>query len=188
MAQDYAEAAKWYQKAAQQGIAMAQLSLGGLYEIGQGVSKDITQAAKWYQKAAEQGNQDAQYSLGMLYMAGQGIPKDQQKAAFWLGKAAAQGDSMAQAMLQTLDVKSSTTTGNAAVSPCLALVEQGQFKKAFKCLEPLAEVGDAEAQDKLGMLYIGGAGVRQDEKKGAKWLRMAADQGYAEAQYNLGCA
>ena len=35
---DYAEAAKWYRKAADQGRAKAQLSLGMMYFVGKGVS------------------------------------------------------------------------------------------------------------------------------------------------------
>jgi TPR repeat protein len=34
--QDHAEAARWYRKAADQGLAAAQISLGIMYEHGQG--------------------------------------------------------------------------------------------------------------------------------------------------------
>jgi len=40
---------------AEQGDAGAQLSLGLMYAIGQGVPRDYAQAAAWYRKAAEQG-------------------------------------------------------------------------------------------------------------------------------------
>jgi WD40 repeat protein len=46
----------WYRKAAEQGNADAQYSLGFMYENGRGVPRDDTAAASWYQKAAEQGN------------------------------------------------------------------------------------------------------------------------------------
>ena len=48
---DYAQAVKWYRKAAEQGDAMAQGSLGFMYENGRGVQKDKKEAAKWYRKA-----------------------------------------------------------------------------------------------------------------------------------------
>jgi TPR repeat protein len=54
--QDKAEAAKWLQKAAEQGYAEAQLSLGKLYASGEGVPRDQEEANKWLQKAAEQGD------------------------------------------------------------------------------------------------------------------------------------
>ena len=74
--QNYAEAAKWYRKAAEQGDALAQLSLGSLYEQGQGVPQNYAEAAKWYRKAAEQGDALAQLSLGSLYEQGQGVPAE----------------------------------------------------------------------------------------------------------------
>ncbi len=53
MLQDYAEAAKWYRKAADGGLGSAQTNLGVLYEKGFGVTQDFAQAALWYRKAAE---------------------------------------------------------------------------------------------------------------------------------------
>jgi hypothetical protein len=74
--QDYAEAAKWYRKAAEQGIDEAQFNLGLMYDKGQGVLQDYAEAVKWYRKAAEQGIDEAQFSLGKMYYRGRGVPKD----------------------------------------------------------------------------------------------------------------
>ena len=52
MPQDYAEAFKWYRKAAEQGYAPSMISLGSMYRDGQGVPKDYVQAHKWYNLAA----------------------------------------------------------------------------------------------------------------------------------------
>jgi TPR repeat protein len=49
---DFASAAQWYQKAAAQGYAPAQIDLGSLYEQGKGVPKDPQQALSWYRKAS----------------------------------------------------------------------------------------------------------------------------------------
>lgn len=54
--QDYVEAAKHFQKIAEQGHVVAQYNLGWMYWKGQGVGKDYIEAAKWFIKAAEQGN------------------------------------------------------------------------------------------------------------------------------------
>ena len=35
-------------------------------------------------------------------------------------------------------------------------------------------------------MYYNGYGVRQDYAEAVKWYRQAAEQGHAEAQYNLG--
>ena len=58
--QDYAKAAVWYRKAAEQGNAGAQYMLGEMYCWGQGVERSLQLAAKWYLKSAEQGNADAE--------------------------------------------------------------------------------------------------------------------------------
>jgi len=50
-APDYANAAKWYQKAADQGYPRALTNLGFLYEQGLGVAKDPAAALKLYRKA-----------------------------------------------------------------------------------------------------------------------------------------
>jgi len=76
-------------KAAEQGDSDAQLSLGVLYDNGQGVPQDYTQAGAWYRKAAEQGDAAAQYALGDLYRGGQGVPQDYAEAYFWFDIAAA---------------------------------------------------------------------------------------------------
>ena len=55
--QDYGEAAKWYRKAAEQGLAGAQLSLGSMYAIGRGVPQDYTAAFRWIHKATGQGDE-----------------------------------------------------------------------------------------------------------------------------------
>jgi TPR repeat protein len=54
--QNYEEAAKWFAKAAEQGEAYAQNSLGIMYHNGQGVPRDLMEAYKWYSLAAAKGN------------------------------------------------------------------------------------------------------------------------------------
>ncbi len=41
------------------------------------------------------------------------------------------------------------------------------------------------AQMSLGMVYVGGQGVPQDEKEAVKWFRLAGEQGLVEAQAML---
>jgi hypothetical protein len=84
------------QTAAQSGDANAQLVLGAMYNLGQGVPQDYAQSASWYRKAAEQGNARAQNNLGTMYYEGQGVPQDYAQAISWYRKAADQGDADAQ--------------------------------------------------------------------------------------------
>jgi len=50
--QDYAQAVKWYRKAAEQGDADAQFNLALMYDNGQGVPQDYVQAHMWLNLAA----------------------------------------------------------------------------------------------------------------------------------------
>ena len=64
--QDYAEAARWFLKAAEQGIADAQFNFGLILEEGRGVKQDFDSAAMWYNEAAEQGHAEAQLRLDKM--------------------------------------------------------------------------------------------------------------------------
>jgi TPR repeat protein len=80
-------------------------------------------------------------------------------------------------------------TGGVAAGPleeAVAAHERGDYAEALRLLRPLAEQGDARAQDNLGILYHDGQGVPQDYAEAVKWHRLAAEQGNAVAQDNLG--
>src|SRR5208337_1042274 len=55
-AQDYAQAADWYRKAAEQNHGLAQFNLGTMYANGQGVVKDDAQSVVWFGRAANLGD------------------------------------------------------------------------------------------------------------------------------------
>ena len=67
----------------------------------------------------------------------------------------------------------------------LTAVKRGDYQNAFKIWLPLAKSGVMEAQVNLGHMYIRGDGVKKDYAEAAKWYKKAAEQGYAEAQFNL---
>lgn len=56
---DYARAARHYRKAAVLGFPPAQISLGRLYELGQGIPQDYVLAYLWYSLAATTGDINA---------------------------------------------------------------------------------------------------------------------------------
>lgn len=95
-ANNYPEAIKWYKKATEQGVAIAQHNLGVLYFDGKGVPVNYPEAFKWYKKAAEQGVVFAQYNLGNMYYYGKGIPVNYPEAFEWYKKAAEHGYAHAQ--------------------------------------------------------------------------------------------
>lgn len=68
--------------------------------------------------------------------------------------------------------------------PSKGLLDDHQF--TVQLYQENAENGEADAQYKLGLLYLTGNGALQDFSEAAKWLKRAAEQGYALAQYELG--
>ena len=104
-AQDYIQALRWNEKAADQGIPAAQYNLGRMYEDGLGVRRDPKQAAAWYEKAAARGFSSAEVRLGDMYAAGRGAAADPKRAAELYTAAAEQGDDGAKLSLATLSLK-----------------------------------------------------------------------------------
>ncbi|MBI3702612.1 MAG: sel1 repeat family protein, partial [Rhizobiales bacterium] len=56
---DYANAALWFRKAAQHGIADSQYNLGVLSARGLGTEKNFEESYKWFALAASQGDREA---------------------------------------------------------------------------------------------------------------------------------
>jgi len=66
VARNYAQAARWYHAAAEQGNPIAQHNLAYMYEQGRGVTQDIPAAIRWYRQAAAQGVEEATQALQRL--------------------------------------------------------------------------------------------------------------------------
>lgn len=101
--QDYAQAAIWYLKAADQSHSLAQFNLGIMYAVGQGVARDEVKSLGWMQKAADHGDAGAQHHLGMKHHRASldGLPEAASESRIlaykWLQLAAAQGYRSAEA-------------------------------------------------------------------------------------------
>ena len=94
---DFAQAARWYRKAADQDHPLAQYNLGVMFARGQGVPQDDASSAGWIRKAAEGGDAGGQYDLGVLCHRASvnplrpGTMESRIEAYKWLHLAAAQG-------------------------------------------------------------------------------------------------
>jgi TPR repeat protein len=168
---NFAEAAKWLRKAAEQGIIVAQYDLALVFEKGDGMTNYV-EAAKWFRKAAKGGNAEAQADLGIDYLIGKGVDKDSREGVKWLRKAAEQGVVRAEGNLGSCYANGDGIETN--------------YIEAVKWLRKAAEQGEDYAQLGLAQCYTDGAGVVKNYVEAAKWYRKAAEQGLAEAQVNLG--
>lgn len=79
----YKDAADQYEKAAGQGLGLAQLRLADIYDAGVGREKDPVKAAYWYEAAAEKNFRRAQETISQMYKKGIGVPKDKKLAKKW---------------------------------------------------------------------------------------------------------
>ena len=165
---DYTAAAYWFGRAAEQGHASGQFSLGYLYHD----RLDFNTAVNWYRKAAEQGHVFGQFSLGAMYYDGLGVKKDYVSAIHWYRKAAVQGHLICQTNLGYMYSKGMGVEKD-------YIIAMYWYRKA-------AERGYRSAQNNLGYMYRKGKGVKKDDTTAVYWFRIAAEQGYPLGQYNLG--
>jgi TPR repeat protein len=93
-------------------------------------------------------------------------------------------------ILSVLALGLTMTVGRGALaSPledAIAAYDRHEYASALQLMRPLAEQGNAQAQNGLGAMYYHGYGVAQDFKEVVKWYRLAAAQGNLDAQLNLG--
>ena len=66
------------------------------------------------------------------------------------------------------------------------LVEIKEYEKALKAFELSSNAGNLDAFTALGVMYIGGIGVEQNNTRGYTYIKTAADQSDPKAQYTLG--
>jgi TPR repeat protein len=73
VSRDYSEALRWFRRAADQGEANAECSLGSMTYHGRGVQQDDAVAANLFRRAADQGLARAEYDLGYCITTGKGL-------------------------------------------------------------------------------------------------------------------
>jgi TPR repeat protein len=120
-----------------------------------------------FKPAAENGMADAQYNLALLHVAWKNI----KSALYWLEKAASRGHPMAN-----YDLAFFYAEGNS--------VKQ-DYKRAAALLARAAAAGVASAQAEYGIWLFNGKGTAKDEAKGARYIRLAAEQNNPVAQNRL---
>ena len=91
---NYAEAVRWYRRAAAQGDARAQANLGVMYAEGHGVPRNYIEAYMWYSLAAAQSNDVAVQDLNRLekLMTPAQIAAAQERARNWRPSSGGESD------------------------------------------------------------------------------------------------
>lgn len=183
--------------------------------MGEGVRVNFRFAHRLFMLAALMGKRAAFYQLGLMNLRGEGRPVDRLRAAMWLKLGvgrdeprAARNLEMVASELTRAQVKQAlvlaeefphtarafkmTLAGNDAD----ALVAVGEaFAKglgvdidpemASEWYRRALGFRHPRAQMLLGLAYIAGNGVKRQPDEGLSLLNMAAEQGYADAEYEL---
>jgi hypothetical protein len=194
---DYALAAKWFAKAAEQGHPIAQRNLRIMamtkrmsaadFEASSakwpnsdasaprsGVDPDVDdrKALRLAERGAARGSVEDQLWLGQSYYLGRGTQQDFNLAARWFTAAAAQGRPEAQ---YNLGIMSAAGKGMAR-----------DLAAAMRWHTKAADQGYLPAQQMLGLMFLGGEGVPASAPEAARWLHIASAKGSAWAQAQLG--
>jgi TPR repeat protein len=168
LAGENAEAAEWYQRAADGGSAVAKTSLGSLYEYGDGVAQDDVKAAELY-RAAMPDDPWSFASLAYLTENGLGGVKQDHAEALRLYRLGSEaGDTWA-------DVKIGEMYEYGTGVPVDYAEAMRWYDRAVKGDEALAYVN-------LGNLYADGHGVPEDDAEAERLYQVGIDRGLSAAK------
>ena len=168
----FTEAVQWFQMAAEEGLADAQLCLGVMYLRGQGLRQDYAEAFRWFQAAARQGLASAQHFVGRMCLIGFGEPEHCARNLHWFREASARGYSSARLNLGGIREN------------CEGVPEDEE--QTIEWFRNAAEQGLVDAQYYMGLIHYQGEHVPQDHEQASLWFRRAAQWEFADAQYCLG--
>lgn len=154
--------------------------IGFLYHRGgMGIEKNYKKAIEFYLRAANEGNLKAYNNLGGLYDAGLGVEQNPILALEYFTKAA--HDECPEAYFNI-----GSLTRNARTQESDFSQAKVWFDHARQLFVKESEKGDVDAQCNLGLLYKSLASGFFNTDKAIHLFRQAAEQGHAEAQYQLG--
>ncbi len=163
------EAIEWYEKAASQGHARAQMSLALRYLQGAHLKRDIPQGMKWLVKASDAGLPEAQYTLGCYYLFGTNVKRDKIKGFCLLLSAANNGDDEAQQFLALCRLQHNDP---------MILVDKDQ---CMKWLETATDMGNVAAMFWYGR-YLLQEADEENKKQGNYLIKKAAELGSDDAK------
>ncbi|MCR5620655.1 MAG: zinc ribbon domain-containing protein [Treponema sp.] len=174
----FQQAIKAYERAAEQGDTHAQNVLGDSYLVGGGVEKDIQKAFYYYSRTAKD-DAFAFYKLGNMYLDGIGVEKDEQKAEEYYTRAADQGNTT---ILKILGDVQQDKGADYYYHSDDKEKSRSCYLKAMRYYERAANLGDADAEYRIGLMYNNGNGVKSDSQKALEYFTRAAEKGHPQAQ------
>jgi len=166
-------------------------NLAVFHEHGKATKKDPKKAFKLYNEAAKQGHAHAITKLGEYHLNGKATKKDPEIAARMFYQAGLMGDPAAQNSFATMlfnGIGVKEKDPNKAMQWFVQAAQQGYppaAKNLIKIYETEIENKNTRAYHPLAMIYLQGAGVKQDTDKAIKLLEKAAFDGVTESRKAL---
>ncbi|KAG9683334.1 HCP-like protein, partial [Aureobasidium melanogenum] len=175
--------------------------LGRMFLRGEGTEKSYSKAKIWFSRGIEHGDALSQYSMGVMYMEGLGVPKNPVRAAEFFSPAADQDLAVAQTNLGILFLDQGDVH---TARSYFELAARNSHIEAFYYLAELSNQGVGRdrscgmasvyykiASEKAEVIHssfieANEAYERGDLETAIIAYMMAAEQGYENAQANVG--
>lgn len=138
--------------------------------------------------AAETGQPTALWQLGLMYESGEGVEKDPAKAFSYFSQIADEhADTTPTGMEADIVGRSFVKIGEYYRSglPEAGIPKDQNYSNKL-LMHAASYFGDADAQYRVGRLYLDDAELGGNPLQGARWLSLAARKGHVRAQALLG--
>ena len=153
---------------------------------GTGISSDDLISA--LEGAAAEGQPMALWQLGLMYESGEGVEKDPVKAFGYFSQIANEHADAAPRGLESDIVAQSFVKVGEYYRNGLpeAGIPKDESRSNRLMMHAASYFGDADAQYRVGKLYLEDEALGANQLQGARWLSLAARKGHAAAQAQLG--
>lgn len=166
---DEKEGIRLLKESYQKGEKRAAVQLASCYYYGKGVEKNPEKTVNLLLKNPLPSHKTAQFLLGKCYYFGEGVEKDLKKAFFHFKMAASLGHGSAKDYLADCYYNGYGTT-----------VDYVEAAKWYKEAADYNRIGSAAYN--LAFMYKDGEGVEKNDHIAIKYLLIAAEEGFIEAQ------
>jgi uncharacterized protein len=171
---------------AQSAVDAAQAMASAMDGAGGGIS--MTDQIAALEAAAAAGDPMAQWQLGLMYESGEGVAQDKARAFGYFAQIADQHADTAPKGIEADIVAHSFVKMGEYYQDGVpeAGIPQDEAYAAKLILHAASYFGDADAQFKVGELYLDEQELGDNPIQSARWLSLAARKGHAGAQAKLG--
>ena len=170
--QDYNNAMTYYNKAIDNGSALAYGNKGLLFESGLGVDVNYSKAFSLYEKGHDLNDEFSSFNLGLLYIEGNGVQQNKEYGLKLILLADQKGELQATMKLGDLYYEGKNFAQD--------------YKLAMKYYKKASELKDPLTFHRIGYMYDLGNGVEKNFNLAIEFYMKASDVGSSESAYNLG--